>query len=128
MAPEQDQDGWNDATNTFSSTDYSMQSWGDEDLQRLGEQLAHVDSHIEELRRSQGAEEQQDSQDPFDYTPWIAASPMPFTKETEQGLRVSGLKLRKQVQADLKRNSLLWDALRRPASLHNAHRHLRRCL
>jgi hypothetical protein len=49
---------------------------------------------------------------------------MPFTKEIEQGLRVSGLKLRKQIQADLKRNPLLWDALRRPASLHNAHRSL----
>jgi hypothetical protein len=49
---------------------------------------------------------------------------MPFTKEIEQGLRVSGLKLRKQIQADLKSNPLLWDALRRPASLHNAHRSL----
>jgi hypothetical protein len=49
---------------------------------------------------------------------------MPFTKEIEQGLRVNGLKLRKQIQADLKRNPALWDALRRPASLHNAHRSL----
>jgi hypothetical protein len=49
---------------------------------------------------------------------------MPFTKEIEKGLPVNGLKLRKQIQADLKRNPLLWDALRRPASLHNAHRSL----
>jgi hypothetical protein len=49
---------------------------------------------------------------------------MPFVKEIEQGLRVNGLKLRKQIQADLKRNPLLWDALTRPASLHNAHRSL----
>ncbi len=58
-------------------------------MQKLGEQLAHVDSHIEELRRTQGAGEQQNSQDPFDSTPWIAALPMPYTKEIEQGLRVS---------------------------------------
>jgi hypothetical protein len=63
-------------------------------------------------------------QDPFDYTPWISALPMPFTKEIEQGLRVSGLKLRKQIQANIKRNPLLWDALRRPVSLHNAHKSL----
>jgi hypothetical protein len=125
MESEQDQNGWNDATNTFSSSDYSMQHWGDEeDLQRLGEELAHVGSHIEGLRKSQGVEEQQTSQDPFDYTPWIAALPMPSTKEIEQGLRVNGLKLRKQIQADLKRNPLLWDALRRPVSFHNAHRSL----
>jgi hypothetical protein len=101
-----------------------MQDWGDESLQKLSEQLADVDSDIEKLRRSQGVQEQQDSQDPFDYTPWIAALPMPFTKEIEQGLRVNGLKLRKQIQADLKSNPALWDALRRPASLHNAHRSL----
>jgi hypothetical protein len=124
MDSEQNQDGWHSATNTYSSVDYRMQSWGDEDLQKLGEQIAVVDSHIEELRRTQDVEDQQDSQDPFDYTPWIAALPMPFTKEIEQGLRVNGLKLRKQIQADLKRNPLLWDALRWPASLHNAHRSL----
>jgi hypothetical protein len=49
---------------------------------------------------------------------------MPLVKEIEQGLRLNGLKLRKKIQADLKRNPLLWDALRRPASLHNAHRSL----
>jgi hypothetical protein len=76
------------------------------------------------MQRRMDAEEQRDSQDPFDYTPWIAALPLPFTKEIEEGLRVSGLQLRKQIQADLKRNPLLWDALRKPASLHNAHRSL----
>jgi hypothetical protein len=71
-----------------------MRTWGDEEnLEEMGdeEKLAY----LEELQRRQGAEEQQDSQDPFDYTPWIAALPMPFTKEIEQGLRVSGLKLQK---------------------------------
>jgi hypothetical protein len=53
-----------------------------------------------------------------DYTPWIVSLPMPFTKEIEQNLRVSGFKLRKQIQADLKKNPLLWDALRRPARKH----------
>ncbi len=74
------------------------------------------------------AVEEREREDPFDYTPWIAALPMPFTKEIEQGLRVSGLKLQKQSQADLKRNPLLWDALRRPASLHNVHRSLAKML
>jgi hypothetical protein len=63
-----------------------MQNWGDEDLQRLEGELANVDSDVAELRRAQGTGEQQDSQDPFDYTPWIAALPMPLTKEIEQGL------------------------------------------
>jgi hypothetical protein len=117
MATEQDQDGWNDATNTFSSTgianneDCSMKTWGE------GETLEDP----EEMQRRWAAK---DRQDPYDYTPWIAALPMPFIKEIEQELRVSGLKLRKQIQADIKRNPLLWDALRRPASLHNAHRSL----
>jgi hypothetical protein len=52
------------------------------------------------MQRRWEAEEQRGSQDPFDYTPWIASLPMPFTKEIEQGLRVSGLKLRKQIQAN----------------------------
>ncbi len=73
MDSEQNQDGWHGATSTYSSVDYSMQSWGDEGLQKLGEQIADVDSHIEKLRRTQDVEEQQESQDPFDYTPWIAA-------------------------------------------------------
>jgi hypothetical protein len=118
MESEQGQDGWDDATNTFSSTgthnneDYSRNTWGDEepahleemtDEERL-ERLAHANSYLEEVQRRQCAEEQQDYQDPFYYTPWIAALPMPFTKEIEQGLRISGLKLRKQIQADLKRN------------------------
>ncbi len=125
MDSEQNQDGWHGgAASTYTSADYSMQDWGDESLHKLSEELADVDSDIEKLRRSQGAQEQQDSQDPFDYTPWIAALPMPFTKEIEQDLRVNGLKLRKQIQADIKRNPRLWDALRRPASLHNAHRSL----
>ncbi len=76
-----------------------MQHWGDEELQRLSEELAHVDSHIQGLRKSLGVEEQQDAQDPFDYTPWIAALPMHYTKEIEQGLRVNGLKLRKQTNS-----------------------------
>jgi hypothetical protein len=127
MASEQNQDGWNDATNTFSSEDYSMKTWGDEANPDLIEQATDEDpaylerlaqEYLEERERRRGVE------DPFDYTPWIAALPMPFTKEIEQGLRVNGLKLRKQIQADLKRNPLLWDALRRPASLHNAHRSL----
>jgi hypothetical protein len=98
MMSEQVQDGWNDATNTFSSEDYSMKTWGDEenpahleemtDEEKL-ERLAHADSYLEEVQRRRDAEEQQDSQDPFDYTPWIVALPMPFTKEIEQGLRVS---------------------------------------
>ncbi len=61
--------------------------------------------YLEERERERGAE------DPFDFTPWIAALPMPLVKEIEQGLRVNGLKLRKQIQADVKRNPLLWDAL-----------------
>ncbi len=125
MDSEQNQDGWHGGVaSTYTSADYSMRDWGDEGLQKLGEQLADVDSDIEKLQRMQGAEEQQNSQDPFDYTPWIAALPMPFTKEIEQGLRVNGLKIRKQIQFDLKSNPALWDALRRPASLHNARRSL----
>ncbi len=89
-----------------------MKPWGDEanpdHLEQVTEEnpdklekLAH--EYLKEVERKRGAE------DPFDYTPWIAALPMPFTKEIEQGLRVNGLKLRKQIQADRKRNPLLWD-------------------
>jgi hypothetical protein len=72
MASEQDQDEWNDATNTFSSEDYSMKTWGDEanpdhleqqteeDPKNL-EKLAH--EYLAEVERKRGA------QDPFDYTP-----------------------------------------------------------
>jgi hypothetical protein len=102
-----------------------MKTWGEEanpdHLEQMTEEenlekLAH--EYLEEVERRRGAE------DPFNYTPWIASLPMPLTKEIEQGLRVNGLKLRKQIQADLKRKPLLWDALRRPASFHNAHRSL----
>ncbi len=127
MSFEQNQDGWNDATNTFSSEDYSMTTWEDEANPDLIEQATDEDpaylerlaqEYLEDRERGRGVE------DPFDYTPWIAALPMPHVKEIEQGLRVSGLKLRKQIQTDLKRNPLMWDALRRPESLHNAHRSL----
>jgi hypothetical protein len=110
MASEKDQEEWNDATNTSSSADYSMQTWGDEKqpshLEELMDEeglkrLEHADSYLEEVQRRQRVEEQQSSQGPFDYTPWIAAQPMPLVKEIEQGLRVNGLKLRKQIQADL---------------------------
>jgi hypothetical protein len=151
MESEQDQDGWNANTNTFSSTgtynneDYSMKTWGDEEnpdsvkemtdeerrarIAQMSDEerramMAQADAFLEEVEKRRGSEEQQDSQDPFDYTPWVAALPMPLTKEIEQGLRISGLNLRRQIQADLKRNPLLWDALRRPASLHNVYRSL----
>jgi hypothetical protein len=108
MASEQGQDEWNDATNTFSSEDYSMKTWGDEANPDHPEQMTEEENleklaqeYLEERERRRGAE------DPFDYTPWIAALPMPLTNEIEQGLRVNGLKLRKQIQADLKRNPLL---------------------
>jgi hypothetical protein len=58
----------------------------DERLKRL----EHADFYLEEVQRRQREEERQDSQDLFDYTPWIAALSMPFTKEIEQGLRVNG--------------------------------------
>jgi hypothetical protein len=99
MESEQGQDGWDEATNTLSSScnfnneDYSIKTLGDE------ENLEDP----EEMQRRWAAEERE-REDPFNYTPWIAALPMPFTKEIEQGLRVSGLKLRKQIQADIKRN------------------------
>ena len=115
QSEQEDQDGWNDATNTFSSAntinneDCSMQNWGDE---------PPPSPELDEDPQLQRAE------DPFDYTPWIAALPMPLVKEIEQRLRVNGLRLRKQLQTDLKRNPLMWDALRRPASFHNAHRSL----
>jgi hypothetical protein len=127
MASKQNQDGWDDATSTFPSEDYSMKTWGDETNPDHHEQQTEEESksleqlaqeYLADIERKQGAE------DPFDYTPWIAALPMPLVKEIEQGLRVNGLKLRKQIQADLKRNPLMWDALRRPASFHNAHRSL----
>ncbi len=79
MESEQGQDGWNDATNTFSSTgtynneDYSMKTWGDE------ENLEDP----KEMQRRWTAEERE-RQDPFDYTSWIAALPMPFTNEIER--------------------------------------------
>ncbi len=94
MASEQNQDGWDDATNTFPSEDYSMKTWGDEANPDLIEQSTDEDpaylerlaqEYLEERERRRGVE------DPFDYTPWIAALPMPLTKEIEQGLRVNGL-------------------------------------
>jgi hypothetical protein len=97
MASEQNQDGWDDATNTFPSKDYSMKTWGDEINPDHHEQQTEEESksleqlaqeYLAQIERKQGAE------DPFDYTPWIAALPMPLVKEIEQGLRVNGLKLR----------------------------------
>jgi hypothetical protein len=123
MASEQNQDGWDGATNTFSSEDYSMRTWGDEEPAHLEETTEDDPENLEKLAQEY-LERRRGIEDPFDYTPWIATLPMPFTNEIEQGLRVNGLKLRKQIQADLKRNPLLWDALRKPASLHNAHRSL----
>ncbi len=41
MASEQGQDGWNSATNTFPSEDYSMKTWGDEEP-----------AHVEETEKS----------------------------------------------------------------------------
>jgi hypothetical protein len=126
MASEQEQDGWNDTTNTFASEDFSMKTWGEEEPPRLEESIDDDPESVERLARQylEDRERERGAEDPFDYTPWIAALPMPLVKEIEQGLRVNGLKLRKQIQADVKRNHLLWDALRRPASLHNAHRSL----
>ncbi len=125
MSSEQDQDGWNDATNTFRSEDYSMKGWGEVDPPSV-EETIEDSLETERLAREyfEGIERERGAENPFDYTPWIAALPMPQVKEIEQGLRVNGLKLRKQIQSDLKRNPLLWDALRRPASFHNAHRSL----
>ena len=122
MASEQGQDGWNDATNTFSSEDYSMKTWGEEDPPQVEEAIGDDPETVERLARQylEDRERERGAEDPFDYTPWIAALLMPLVKEIEQGLRVNGLKLRKQIQADVKRNPLLWDALRRPASLYNA--------
>ncbi len=71
--------GWDDATGTFPSTgifshdDSNMQGWGNDDLPE----------DPEEMQRRWATENRQD---PYDYTPWIAALPMPFTKEIEQGL------------------------------------------
>jgi hypothetical protein len=84
MATEQNQNGWDDATGTFPSTgisnhdDSNMQGWGDDDLPE----------DPEEIQRRWDTEE---NQDPYDYTPWIAALPILSTKEMEQSLRVSGL-------------------------------------
>jgi hypothetical protein len=67
MESEQGQDGWDDATNTFSSTDYSMKTWGDEESAHLEEmteeeRLAQADSYLEEVqRRAQRAEELRNS-------------------------------------------------------------------
>ena len=122
MASEQDQDGWNDAANTFRSDDCNIKGWEDENSPQVEETIDDDSENIERLARQylEDRERERGAEDPFDYTPWIAALPMPLVKEIEQGLRVNGLKLRKQIQADVKRNPLLWDALRRPASLYNA--------
>ena len=115
MASEQAQDGWNDATNTFQSEDYSMKDWGKEHDPHLKETIEDdPDESVEDLARKylEERERERGIENPFDYTPWIASSPMPQVKEIEQDLRINGLKLRKQIQADLKRNPLLWDALR----------------
>ena len=123
MASEQAQNEWDDATNTFTSKDCAMKGWGDEEPPHP-EETAEDDT-VEELARKYLEEKDRERgvEDPFDYTPWIATLPMPQVKEIEQNLRINGLKLRKQIQADLKRNPLLWDALRRPATCGDAHKH-----
>jgi hypothetical protein len=116
-------DGTMQQINTFPSEDYSMKAWGDEDPPHPEETTEDDPEDLERLAQAY-LESRRGIEDPFDYTPWIAALPLPSAKEIEQNLRVNGLNLRKQIQADLKRNPLLWDALRKSASLHNAHRSL----
>jgi hypothetical protein len=104
MASEQAQDEWDDATNTFPSKDYAMKGWGDEEPLHPEEAAEDDPETLERLAREY-LESRQRAEDPFDYTPWIAALPMPQVKEIEQSLRINGLKLRKQFQADLPRIS-----------------------
>jgi hypothetical protein len=57
MASEQGQDGWNDATNTFSSEDYSMKTWGDEANPDHLEQMTEEDpDNLEKLAHEYLAE------------------------------------------------------------------------
>ncbi len=59
MTSERDQEEWNDSTNTSSSADYSMHTWGDEKSTHLEElmdeeglkRLEHADSYLEEVQR-----------------------------------------------------------------------------
>jgi hypothetical protein len=51
MASEQGQDGWNDATNTFSSEDFSMKTWGEEEPPHLEETIGDDPDTVEELAR-----------------------------------------------------------------------------
>jgi hypothetical protein len=124
MASDQNQDGWDSSTNTFQGEDYSMTNWGEETNPDVTKETAEDDPEDLVSLAQAFLESKRGIEDPFDYTPWIAALPLPSAKEIEQNLRVNGLNLRKQIQADLKRNPLLWDALKRPASFHNAHRSL----
>jgi hypothetical protein len=77
MASEQDQDGWNDATNTFPSEDCSMKSWGDEEPPSPEETTEDSPETVERLAREylKEREKERGAEDPFDYTPWIAALP-----------------------------------------------------
>jgi len=51
MASEQDQGGWDDATSTFQSEDYSMKGWGDEDTPHLEETTEDNPESVENLAR-----------------------------------------------------------------------------
>jgi len=85
MASEQDQDGWNDATNTFRSQDYTMKGtgWDDENTPQVEESTEDDPESTENLARKhlKERERERDVEDPFDYNPWIAALPMPAVKE-----------------------------------------------
>jgi hypothetical protein len=69
MASEQDQDGWNSATNTFSSEDYSMKTWGEEEPPHP-EETAEDDHETVEMLAREYLEEREirrGAEDPFDY-------------------------------------------------------------
>ena len=71
MASEQDQDGWNDASNTFSSEDFSMKTWGEEETPHLEETIGDDPESVENLARKylEERERERGVEDPFDYTP-----------------------------------------------------------
>jgi hypothetical protein len=87
MASEQDQDGWNSVTNTFLSEDYSMKTWGDEESAHVEETAEDDPENLDKLAQEY-LERRRGIEDPFDYTPWIVALPMPFTKDIYRRMHV----------------------------------------